>query len=151
VFRNGGRRTARGGPLICFSPPKSHQNGGAGLCARGIAQGKLEVFVPLRQAKAQSAGTEARTTIPLRLMVLSITGRRTARRACLRLLSRRGGLTHTRRGYTIHSMTDTPGPYPGDWRRGVGDEGSRRIKTRVNRIAGQVAGIQRMLDEGRYC
>ena len=30
-------------------------------------------------------------------------------------------------------------------------EASRRIKTRVNRIAGQVAGIQRMLEEDRYC
>ncbi len=31
------------------------------------------------------------------------------------------------------------------------DQGSRKIKSRVNRIAGQVAGIQRMVDEGRYC
>ncbi|MDQ2622565.1 MAG: metal-sensitive transcriptional regulator [Actinomycetota bacterium] len=30
-------------------------------------------------------------------------------------------------------------------------EGSKKIKARVNRIAGQVAGIQRMVDEGRYC
>ena len=30
-------------------------------------------------------------------------------------------------------------------------EGAKKIKTRVNRIAGQVAGIQRMVDEGRYC
>ena len=29
--------------------------------------------------------------------------------------------------------------------------GSKRVRTRVNRIAGQVAGIQRMVDEGRYC
>ena len=36
-------------------------------------------------------------------------------------------------------------------RRGVGDLGSRRIRTRMNRIAGQVAGIQRMLEEDRYC
>jgi DNA-binding FrmR family transcriptional regulator len=28
---------------------------------------------------------------------------------------------------------------------------SDKIKQRANRIAGQVAGIQRMLDEGRYC
>ena len=28
---------------------------------------------------------------------------------------------------------------------------SKRIKTRVNRIAGQVSGIQRMLEEERYC
>jgi DNA-binding FrmR family transcriptional regulator len=27
----------------------------------------------------------------------------------------------------------------------------RKIVSRVNRIAGQVAGIQRMVDEGRYC
>ncbi|CAN5897704.1 hypothetical protein BH23PLA1_BH23PLA1_05930 [soil metagenome] len=27
----------------------------------------------------------------------------------------------------------------------------RRIKARANRIAGQVAGIQRMLEEDRYC
>jgi DNA-binding FrmR family transcriptional regulator len=31
------------------------------------------------------------------------------------------------------------------------DDGSKKVKTRVNRIAGQVAGIQRMVDEGRYC
>lgn len=32
------------------------------------------------------------------------------------------------------------------------DEAStRKITSRVNRIAGQVAGIQRMVDEGRYC
>lgn len=30
-------------------------------------------------------------------------------------------------------------------------EASRKITSRVNRIAGQVAGIQRMVDEGRYC
>ena len=30
-------------------------------------------------------------------------------------------------------------------------DGSKKVKTRVNRIAGQVAGIQRMVDEGRYC
>ena len=30
-------------------------------------------------------------------------------------------------------------------------DGSKKGKTRVNRIAGQVAGIQRMVDEGRYC
>jgi len=33
----------------------------------------------------------------------------------------------------------------------VDERGSRRIRTRVNRIAGQVAGIQRMLEEDRYC
>ena len=33
----------------------------------------------------------------------------------------------------------------------MSDDGSKRIKTRVNRIAGQVAGIQRMVEEGRYC
>jgi CsoR family transcriptional regulator, copper-sensing transcriptional repressor len=33
----------------------------------------------------------------------------------------------------------------------MGDVTSRKIKARVNRIAGQVAGIQRMADEGRYC
>lgn len=27
----------------------------------------------------------------------------------------------------------------------------KKVQTRVNRIAGQVAGIQRMLDEDRYC
>lgn len=32
------------------------------------------------------------------------------------------------------------------------DEKSRKdVKTRSNRIAGQVAGIQRMIDEDRYC
>ncbi|WP_435007728.1 metal-sensitive transcriptional regulator [Tundrisphaera lichenicola] len=30
-------------------------------------------------------------------------------------------------------------------------EASKKIKARVNRIAGQVAGIQRMVDEDRYC
>ena len=30
-------------------------------------------------------------------------------------------------------------------------EKGRKIKARVNRIAGQVAGIQRMLEEDRYC
>ena len=30
-------------------------------------------------------------------------------------------------------------------------EASRKVKARVNRIAGQVAGIQRMVGEGRYC
>ena len=33
----------------------------------------------------------------------------------------------------------------------MGDDGTKKIKTRVNRIAGQVAGIRRMVDEGRYC
>lgn len=27
----------------------------------------------------------------------------------------------------------------------------KRVKTRLNRIAGQVAGIQRMAEDGRYC
>ena len=31
------------------------------------------------------------------------------------------------------------------------DNRSKKIQTRVNRIAGQVAGIQRMVEEGRYC
>jgi DNA-binding FrmR family transcriptional regulator len=30
-------------------------------------------------------------------------------------------------------------------------ESSKKIKTRVKRIAGQVAGIERMVEEGRYC
>ena len=30
-------------------------------------------------------------------------------------------------------------------------DGANKIKNRVNRIAGQVAGIQRMVDEGCYC
>jgi DNA-binding FrmR family transcriptional regulator len=30
-------------------------------------------------------------------------------------------------------------------------EAAKKIKSRVNRIAGQVAGIQRMVDEDRYC
>lgn len=33
----------------------------------------------------------------------------------------------------------------------MSDEGSKKIKTRVNRIAGQIAGIQRMVEEERYC
>lgn len=31
------------------------------------------------------------------------------------------------------------------------DESTKKIKSRVNRISGQVTGIQRMVDEGRYC
>lgn len=30
-------------------------------------------------------------------------------------------------------------------------EPNKKLRARVNRIAGQVAGIQRMVDEGRYC
>jgi DNA-binding FrmR family transcriptional regulator len=30
-------------------------------------------------------------------------------------------------------------------------ESSKKIKTRVKRIGGQVAGIERMVEEGRYC
>jgi DNA-binding FrmR family transcriptional regulator len=30
-------------------------------------------------------------------------------------------------------------------------DSSAKIKRRVNRIAGQVAGIQKMVEEGRYC
>jgi DNA-binding FrmR family transcriptional regulator len=30
-------------------------------------------------------------------------------------------------------------------------DSSARIKQRVNRIAGQIAGIQKMVEEGRYC
>ena len=30
-------------------------------------------------------------------------------------------------------------------------EASKKIKSRVNRIVGQVAGIQRMVEEDRYC
>jgi CsoR family transcriptional regulator, copper-sensing transcriptional repressor len=33
----------------------------------------------------------------------------------------------------------------------MGDDGTKKIQTRVNRIAGQVTGIQRMVEEGRYC
>lgn len=33
----------------------------------------------------------------------------------------------------------------------MGDDGTKKIQTRVNRIAGQVAGIQRMVEDGRYC
>jgi len=33
----------------------------------------------------------------------------------------------------------------------MNDEARQRIKSRVNRIAGQVGGIQRMVDEDRYC
>ena len=31
------------------------------------------------------------------------------------------------------------------------EETSKKIKSRANRIAGQVAGIQRMVEDGRYC
>lgn len=30
-------------------------------------------------------------------------------------------------------------------------EARKKLRTRVNRIAGQVAGVQRMIDEDRYC
>ena len=30
-------------------------------------------------------------------------------------------------------------------------EARKKLKSRVNRIAGQVAGVQRMIDEDRYC
>lgn len=33
----------------------------------------------------------------------------------------------------------------------MGHEGDKKLKARVNRVAGQVAGIGRMVDEGRYC
>lgn len=33
----------------------------------------------------------------------------------------------------------------------MGKHSARQITTRVNRIAGQVNGIGRMIDEGRYC
>ena len=32
----------------------------------------------------------------------------------------------------------------------MNSDSPKKIKSRVNRIAGQVAGIQRMVDEGRY-
>lgn len=31
------------------------------------------------------------------------------------------------------------------------NEARRNLKARVNRIAGQIAGVQRMLEEDRYC
>ena len=31
------------------------------------------------------------------------------------------------------------------------DEASEKIRLRVNRIVGQIGGIQRMVEEGRYC
>jgi DNA-binding FrmR family transcriptional regulator len=37
-------------------------------------------------------------------------------------------------------------------REGAVNEGAnKQLKTRLNRIAGQVSGIQKMLDEDRYC
>ncbi len=33
----------------------------------------------------------------------------------------------------------------------MNSEASKKIKSRVNRIAGQVAGIRRMVEEDRYC
>jgi DNA-binding FrmR family transcriptional regulator len=33
----------------------------------------------------------------------------------------------------------------------VEDQRAKKIRMRTSRIAGQVAGIQRMVDEGRYC
>src|SRR5262249_2691009 len=65
-------------------------------------------------------------------------------------LTIRTHLTDTHQGYMMSDERDTPVRYM-PRRRGVGDDGSKRIKTRMNRIAGQVAGIQRMLEEDRYC
>ena len=31
------------------------------------------------------------------------------------------------------------------------NQADRKLKARVNRVVGQVAGVQRMVDEGRYC
>jgi DNA-binding FrmR family transcriptional regulator len=33
----------------------------------------------------------------------------------------------------------------------MNDESRRKVRSRINRIAGQVAGIQRMVEEDRYC
>ncbi len=33
----------------------------------------------------------------------------------------------------------------------MNDEARREVQTRVNRVAGQVAGIQRMIAEDKYC
>lgn len=33
----------------------------------------------------------------------------------------------------------------------MNDESRKKIKSRVNRVSGQVAGIGRMVDEDRYC
>ncbi len=33
----------------------------------------------------------------------------------------------------------------------MNDEARKKVKSRVNRIAGQVTGIQRMVEEDRYC
>jgi DNA-binding FrmR family transcriptional regulator len=33
----------------------------------------------------------------------------------------------------------------------VDDQSQKEAKTRISRIAGQVAGIQRMIDDDRYC
>lgn len=42
-------------------------------------------------------------------------------------------------------------PPQGIWGTGMGSGPDKKLTSRVNRIAGQVAGIQRMVDEGRYC
>ena len=33
----------------------------------------------------------------------------------------------------------------------MNEEKQRRLKSRLNRIVGQVGGVQRMVEEGRYC
>jgi DNA-binding FrmR family transcriptional regulator len=33
----------------------------------------------------------------------------------------------------------------------MASEADKKITSRVNRVVGQVAGIQRMVEEGRYC
>jgi len=33
----------------------------------------------------------------------------------------------------------------------MNDEARKKVKSRINRIAGQISGIQRMVEEDRYC
>jgi DNA-binding FrmR family transcriptional regulator len=40
--------------------------------------------------------------------------------------------------------------YP-SWRRRVKDEAREKVLARLKKVAGQVAGIQRMVEEDRYC
>ena len=54
-------------------------------------------------------------------------------------------LSYTPRGYIMHPKSERKGTCEMDF------EKRKRVTTRIKRIAGQVAGVQRMIDEDRYC
>lgn len=66
------------------------------------------------------------------------------------MLARHGSLLeYTPAGYFLH-LIFIPGGGILPFMEPQGDA-RRKLKQRLNRIAGQVAGIQRMVDEDRYC